>query len=92
MTEPSDLDDVGAALELHDVAVAFHECRPAHVDAHGADGRDLAGGRGAESVRDDLASLQVGQIGRREFQVAGQERAKFGLQAGHGERPPLPQW
>ena len=34
-------------------------------------------------VRDDLAGLEVGQIGRREFHLVRQERAQFGLQTGH---------
>ena len=61
--ETTNLHDVGAAFEAHDIPVLVDEGVPADMDPHRAHGRDLAWSAGAKSVRHDLARFEIGQIG-----------------------------
>ena len=74
--EPSDLQDVGPALELCDVAVPLDEHLLARSDPDRAYGRDLARGRCAQSVLDDLSLFEIRDLGGRRPELARQGRAR----------------
>src|SRR5437763_1561630 len=88
IAEAPDLDDVGTALELLDVANARDECIGARGDASGADHRDLAGRRGIEGSLDDAAALEIADVGRGELEIAAEQAANVrrDRNAGSGDK------
>src|SRR6266853_3755154 len=60
IAKPADLRDIGAALELHDIAVAIDKGLLTRFDADRANRGDFSRGGGREAPGDDLALLEVG--------------------------------
>ena len=77
----------GAALELHDVAVEIDERLLARLHADRAGGAHLAELRGAETMRDDLALLELGDVRRRELELLERGGASAGGTSAPGPLP-----
>ena len=81
MTEAADLQHVLVALEGDDVAERREEHVERRTDPGGTDCGHLAGRGAVERPLDDLSSLELGKVRRREFQILRQHVADRGVDA-----------